>query len=177
MKRLFTTACALLLVLSLLAGCGSAPQAETTEATEAKPEPVYYADYLATFSELAEQGGFTLTELPSVVLDDGRTSCPIMASMAPGDIWYHSHVYCDQAGEIQSVGITYTRGSNVDPFYAILCYYMYLSMGLPDREADEFYDTFGLLDSGEVFEYETTEGWDIYAMTTSSFWTFDIRRP
>ena len=102
MKRLFTTACALLLVLSLLAGCGSAPQAETTEATEAKPEPVYYADYLATFTELTEQGGFTLSELPSVDLEDRLVSYTAIASPDMLPDWnYHIRADRNSSGEVQ----------------------------------------------------------------------------
>lgn len=174
MKRLFTTACALLLVLSLLAGCGSAPQAETTEATEAKPEPVLYEDYLATFTELAEQGGFTLTELPSVDLEENEQVCyPVVVSeeLLP-DRRYHTHAYCSESGEIQRATISTERRKYTDTFFAVLCFYMYTALDLPETNADEFYDTFGLLSDGRISANETIAGWDIIIVSTDEYITF-----
>lgn len=155
--------------------------AETTEAvkeTEEKHAPVFYEDYIASFTELAELAGYKLTPLPDVVLDDGDISHTVIASIESLDGSYHAHTRCSADGEVQSVDITTERGFYVDQFYAVLCYYSYLSLNLPDRDADEFYDTFDLSvsDSGEVFKYETTEGWDIYSYTLEEFRVFDIRR-
>ena len=174
MKRLFTTACALLLVLSLLAGCGSAPQAETTEATEAKPEPVLYEDYLATFTELAEQGGFTLTELPSVDLEENEQVCyPVVVSeeLLP-DRRYHTHAYCSESGEIQRATISTERRKYTDTFFAVLCSYMYTALYLPEMDADEFYDTFDLLSAKDKSVWNDIAGWEIMVFTTDEYITF-----
>ena len=173
MKRLFTTACALLLVLSLLAGCGSAPQAETTEATEAKPEPVYYADYLATFTELTEQGGFTLSELPSVDLEDRLVSYTAIASPDMLPDWnYHIRADRNSSGEVQYARIMTERRNYTDVSFAVLCFYMYTALELPEIDADEFYDTFGLLSDGRISANETIAGWDIIIVSTDEYITF-----
>lgn len=173
MKRLFAAACALLLVLSLLAGCGSAPHAEPTEATEAKPEPVLYADYLATFTELAEQGGFTLTELPSVDLEDGLVSYPVIASPDMLPDWnYHIRADRSSSGEVQYARVMTERRNYTDVSFAVLCFYLYAALELPEMDADEFYDTFGLLSDGRISANETIAGWDIIIVSTDEYITF-----
>lgn len=81
-------------------------------------------------------------------------------------------VSCSDSNEILQVGMV-SKGNNLN--FALLSRYIFTAMGISEMDDDTFYKTFNLL-SDNYCEYETIDGWEVFAITSDGLMTFAMRK-
>ena len=165
MKKVIALIVCTATLLSLLCGCGA----------EAKPSGsgISGEEVLAAFEEklapLADQ--FQTTRQPRAELEDGEICLPVVITDPLLERSYHLRLYCSPEGEATSAMLNADRGTRTELNFAILSLYLYESLGLPDIDADSFYEDFSLL-TEEPSGSMSAEGWNLAVIALDTFFTF-----
>lgn len=168
MKKILVLFVSVATLVGLFAGCGSKPE----------PEPlgsgITGEEILSNMEALLEQTGgqFLSTRLPVVDLEDGRESYPLLVTETIAGQTYHIHVQTKD-GWGRFISLSSKKGSRTNIEFALLSMYLYDSLNLPEREAQEFYDYFSLLTkepSGEM----SVEGWELWVSNIEDLLTFTL---
>ena len=167
MRRLISATLLVALLLGLFAGCstGSEPTEATTEPPQSSGlsgiEILDNFEELLTVSDMSEH--YTVTRLPAVDLpDSGETyHAAVITDTLLGDM-YHLSVSVDASGDATMIDLSADTSGTEYMDFSLFCFYVYLSMGLPEMDALEFLDAFGL-PSNEPDRSLTVDGWDLWA--------------
>lgn len=162
----------IILASTLLTGCAAAP-GPSESAVVPEGSGMFYEEVISNLEDMLKPLGdqYQMTLLPKVDLDDGSISRPVVVTDTILKSTYHIHLYHTKSGEVYMFSMDVKTGSHTDLAFALLSYYLYKSMGLPEMEAQDFYDYFSLL-TEEPEGYLSTDGWGISASTLTNFLHF-----
>ena len=130
-------------------------------------------EILGNFEKTLEPiaGQYRLTRLPKVDLEGGEICQPVVVTDTILDRQLHIRIYYTQAKGTKSVFLTADREARTNLDFALLSFYLYKSMNLPEMDAQAFYDHFKLL-TEEPQGWMTVNGWNLSAYCTGSYLTF-----
>ena len=173
MKKVFCVVLSLVLVAGLLTCCGSpAPRGSGITAEE------ILSNFEANLDPIADQFQLTLlekTELRDLEGVEGVEPATFAQHAVITDKVlsrsYNILIYYTKAKGPYTVMMMADKGSRTDTDFALLSYYLYKSMGLPDMDAQEFYDQFSLL-TEEPSGTMTIESWELWAFCVADTLTF-----
>jgi hypothetical protein len=169
MRKFFIVLTLAATLLSLLSGCGT-EATPTHEGSGIIPKEVL-SNFEKKLEPLADD--FKLTQRPTEDLKEGKTCLPAAVTDTILDNRYDLLLYGDQTGEAETILLMTERGKHTDISFALLSYYIYKSLNLPEMDADSFYAHFNLL-TGEPGGSLSADGWRVSATTTDNFLTFGL---
>lgn len=167
MKRTLSF-CISICLLFVLCGCNA------SSLHSSGPLTCSYDNFYSKFSELIGQlsDQFTLSELESDELEATHSL------VIEGDDWlndfYSLSIYCDSESKIEKILFSAERKENTDINFALIAFYVYTSFGFPDRDADEFYETYDLLSTNDITKSEDINGWNLSITMTDTLIHFTI---
>lgn len=171
MRKFFAIIILAATLLTMFAGCGKKEPEVTTPTVESG---VIYTEVIATLEKMLEPiaDQYELTLLQKVVLEDGDNCQPVIVRQKfASEQRYHISLYYNQKGDVHHVIMSTERGKYTDISFALLSYYLYESLGLPEMEAQPFYDHFKLL-AEEPDGFLSTDKWLISVDTLDSLLSF-----
>ena len=155
----------------LLAGCGSS--AEPTETTAPATSGLHHEEVLDNFEKMLEPiaDQYEMTRVSNLELDDGSFFHHVkVTNKLLGDS-YTLLLYYNWEGDVRTVLLDGERGKRTNLDFAVLSLYVYKSLGLPEIDADDFYDHFNLL-TAEPSGSLSVEGWHLSAIRGEGLLTF-----
>ena len=159
MKKVLSLLVLLIVVLLMLVGCS-----EKNDLND-KKHVRNYDDFRRQFNEkISELQEYTIVQLEDVSLEDNVTCHVFYIQHALLDETYRLRVDSDERNEVTYVLLSAEREKYGNLQFAVFALYVYDSMGLPEIEADDFYDKYDLFSKEEIHESDMCEGYDISSM-------------
>lgn len=163
MKKIFAAVIAVATLLSLLGGCGSSAEAaETTVETTAitRGSGVTYEEVLGNFEGLLMPicDRFTQTKPEKVNRDDGTTGYYTYVTDRLTGAKYRISISIGKTREVEYILMSALQDTQTELNFALLSYYLYTSLELPEMDADAFYEHFNLL-TAEPAGRLSPDGW------------------
>lgn len=165
MKKIFALILALMIVLALAAcGGGTNPSTNTTEATATIESGLTCKEILNNLEKIIEPiaDQFRMTQLSKVDLENGETCQPVRITYTPTADSYSIHIYSTKASDVYNIVLSATKGKYTDINFALLSFYLYKSINLPEMDTQSFYDHFKLL-TEKPEGILSANGWDLEA--------------
>lgn len=178
MKRIVSFLLVLVMAFSMVA-CGAKEVTKTVEAEEPVVPviPVKYDVFRATFDEkVSNISWFEATDFPDADLEDGGKAYSISIKNTVLDNTYHVGIYITRSKSISNVSVFAEREADLSTF-ALLSFYLYEAMELPEIEAEDFYEQFNLLSNEDILESEKIEGYMVSTIASGEYVTFSIFAP
>lgn len=169
MKKAIVAIISVAIVLGLLMGCSSAPEA----ATESGKTPGEIIDNFEKMLEpIADQ--FQLSRQALTDLGDGKLCQPAIIMDKTLDRDYDLLTYFTESGGVYSTSVVAKKGNYTELNFGLLSYYLYKSLTLPTMDSQSFYDHFNMLTdapSGSML----VDGWRLSIMDTETLLIFSAR--
>lgn len=174
MKKVIATLVLLIALLLLLLGCSGEANIAEIEVSNMRKYDEFFTEFNELFSKLPE---YSILQLEDVHLDDGFVSHAFRIKDTVLDENYSLRVDTNEDNEIIWVFLRTERKTYGNLQFAVFSFYTYKSMGLPEIDADSFYDKYDLFSTEGIFESDTCYNYEITSMTidTTNEITFSIR--
>ena len=183
------------LCVCLLAGCSTPIETIThnplTTASAISGSGVPYTEVLGNFRSAAKTAGFNESRYSTGELEETEEqyihidyfNAAIKDAYESleehGVYWipqsYDVSIRYDKNNELTSLSITTAIESSYTDFdFAVLSFYLYNAAGLPDVEANAFYEEYNLFFKEDTDIYKQINGWAVHSKKFENFLLFSI---
>lgn len=162
MKKIVSTLTLLIMLSLLLLGCSGEDNTAGIEARDMRKYDEFMAEFNKLVSKLPE---YTILQLEDIPLDDNSVSHTFSIKDTVLDETYRLRVDTNEDNEIIWVFLSTERKTYGNLQFAVFSFYVYESMGLPEMDADIFYNKYDLFSKREIFESDTCQDYEITSMT------------
>ena len=165
MKHIFKVTLCVVLIFGLLIGCSPAPEV----ASESKTPEKIMDNFEKMLEPIADQFEMSIGE--KVELSDVALGLPAVITDKIFSKTYQLLISYTEAGGAYSAMLIGDYGATTKLDFALLSFYLYESLNLPEMEAQDFYDHFNML-TKEPDGTMSTDEWFLSTTTLDAFLTF-----
>lgn len=164
MKKILVLFVSVATLVGLFTGCGSKPE----------PEPlgsgITAEEIMSNFIEQIDPAQYQLSSPRNGEYDDGKAFQTLRVTDPITDRHFYITVDYTKTGEAEHLSLRADNHFLAKLEFALFALRLYNSMGLPEIDAQAFYDHFNMLTeepTGNMY----VEGWDLWVFTTENFIT------